>query len=155
MKQYWKKYQFFIVLLGIKFKEILKHFIFKEISNQCDKSCVHWLTSELLQWPLILIWHRNKPDPMCSALYYGPQASGPVWTDSSAKQKCIGLLCDGWDSTLSQTLRLCSRVSQTPQLRGNTLWSQRLPMWTVHLRSLCAKKAKAHYQDSRHCWPVN
>lgn len=35
-------------------------------------------------------------------------------TDSSAKQKSIGLLADGWGSTPSQTLSLCSRPVRHP-----------------------------------------
>lgn len=51
---------------------------------------------------------------MCSPLYRSTQASRPARTDSSAKQKCIGLLADGWGSTPSQTLSLCSRAVRHP-----------------------------------------
>lgn len=51
-----------------------------------------------------------------------------MWTDSSAKQKSIGLLADGWGSTLSQTLSLCSRPVRHPSCE-----------WThcAHSVSLC------------------
>lgn len=57
-------------------------------------------------------------------------------TDSSAKQKSIGLLADGWGSTLSQTLSLCSRPVRHPSCE-----------WThcAHSVSLCELPTSTHY----------
>lgn len=64
---------------------------------------------------------------MCSHLRRREEDSRPARTDSSAKQKSIGLLADGWGSTPSQTLKPLFPAGQTPQLRVDTLCSQRLP----------------------------
>lgn len=57
-------------------------------------------------------------------------------TDSSAKQKSIGLLADGWGSALSQTLSLCSRPVRHPSCE-----------WThcAHSVSLCELSTSTHY----------
>lgn len=70
---------------------------------------------------------RSRPVRMCSRLWRSQEASRPARTDSSAKQKSIGLLADGWGSTPSQTLKPLFPAGQTPQLRVDTLCSQRLP----------------------------
>lgn len=82
-------------------------------------------------WKNAAVTHFNlavSPLPMLSTLYCSAWASGPVRTDSSAKQKSIGLLADGWGSTLSQTLSLCSRPVRHPSCE-----------WThcAHSVSLC------------------
>lgn len=74
-----------------------------------------------------LAQRRSRPVRMCSHLWRSQEASRPARTDSSAKQKSIGLLADGWDSTPSQTLKPLFPAGQTPQLRVDTLCSQRLP----------------------------
>lgn len=70
---------------------------------------------------------RSRLVRMCSHLRRSQEASRPARTDSSAKQKSIGLLADGWGSTPSQTLKPLFPAGQTPQLRVDTLCSQRLP----------------------------
>ncbi|CAB1454754.1 unnamed protein product [Pleuronectes platessa] len=79
---------------------------------------------------------------MCSTLYCIVRR--PVRTDSSAKQKSIGLLADGWGSTLSQTLSLCSRPVRHPSCEW-THCAHANPSTSTHY---VRKKAKAHYQES-------
>lgn len=74
-----------------------------------------------------LAQRRSRPVRMFSSLRRSQEASRPARTDSSAKQKSIGLLADGWGSTPSQTLKPLFLAGQTPQLRVDTLCSQRLP----------------------------
>lgn len=74
-----------------------------------------------------LAQRRSRLVRMCSHLRRSQEASRPARTDSSAKQKSIGLLADGWGSTPSQTLKPLFPAGQTPQLRVDTLCSQRLP----------------------------
>lgn len=69
---------------------------------------------------------------MCSPLYCSREASRPVRTDSSAKQKSIGLLADGWGSTPSQTLSLCSRPVRHPSCE----WTHCARSVSLHVNSL-------------------
>lgn len=85
-----------------------------------------------MQQSLILIWHRNT----LACLYCSAQASRPARTDSSAKQKSIGLLAEGWGSTPSQTVSLCSRPVRHPSCE-----------WThcAHSASPCELLTSTHY----------
>lgn len=74
--------------------------------------------------------------PMCSSLYCSLWAKEPERTDSSAKQKYIGLLADGWGSTLSQTLSLCSQPFRHPSCERTHC---------AHSVSPCELSTSTHY----------
>lgn len=103
-----------------------------------------------MQWRLILIWHKNSLACLhvfLSVLRSVGQQASEDWQLSQAEvywPACwwLGL------RAITDTKPLFP-ASKTPQLRVDTLCSQRLSMWTLYLHSLCVKKAKAHYQDSR------
>lgn len=83
---------------------------------------------------------------MSSPLHGRPLGNRAARTDSSAKQKSIGLLAEGWGSTHSQTLSLCSLVTQTPPAARGHTGLHNVSLCELYLHSLSVKRAKAHYQ---------
>lgn len=97
---------------------------------------------------LILIWHRlSVARPHVSSLYCSPQASRPLRTDSSAKQKSIGLLADGWGAAPSQTLSLCSGPVRHPSCEW-THCARSVSLWELSTSTHYVwRRHKAHYED--------